>query len=383
MNIIFLGAFIPNGLRVKYNYSFDSYYRASESIIKGINQFDYVNLKVVTSPDLPSYPKSKILLLKGDIEKENQIVSSLNISLIKQVWTIFSMFFAVRKIINKQDKTIVIIPYMVFRHVFVTYLLRCFYKDKVQICQIIPDVFFPTNKLLKYVNNLTERIAKGNHFFILYTKNIAKYLRIENKPNIVIEGFSEIRPQLISSSNDKFIITYTGTLNINYGILRLIDSLMFLDDYDDIELHIYGAGDAIDLIKEKSNLDNRIKYLGRVPKHIAEEALYNSSVLINPRNSSDGEYVEYSFPSKNLEYLSTGIPTILCKLPGMPIEYYDYFVDAGNGTSKEIADAINVVINMSQDQRTIFGEKAKSFIIDRMNPTNQAKKILDMFQSSY
>lgn len=383
MNIIFLGAFIPDSLLAKYSYSFDSYYRTSESIIKGINQFDYVNLKVITSPDLPSYPKSKILLLKGDIEKENQIVSSLNISLIKQVWTIFSMFFAVRKIINKQDKTIVIIPSMVFRHVFVTYLLRCFYKDKVQICQIIPDVFFPTNKLLKYVNNLTERIAKGNHFFILYTKNIAKYLRIENKPNIVIEGFSEIRPQLISSSNDKFIITYTGSLNINYGILRLIDSLMFLDDYDDIELHIYGAGDAIDLIKEKSNLDNRIKYLGRVPKHIAEEALYNSSVLINPRNSSDGEYVEYSFPSKNLEYLSTGIPTIICKLPGMPIEYYDYFVDAGNGTSKEIADAINVVINMSQDQRTIFGEKAKSFIIDRMNPTNQAKKILDMFQSSY
>lgn len=381
MNIIFLGAFIPNGLRVKYNYSFDSYYRASESIINSINQIDYVNLKVITSPDLPSYPKSKILLLKGDIEKENQIVSSLNISLIKQVWTIFSMFFAVRKIINKQDKTIVIIPYMVFRHVFTTYLLRFFYKDKVQICQIVPDVFFPKNILLKKVNKLTEKIARENHLFILYTKKIAEYLKIDNKPNIVIEGFSNIRPQSTCSPTDKFIITYTGSLNINYGILRLIDAIKFLND--SLEMHIYGAGDAVDYIIQKAKLDNRIKYFGRVPKHIAEEAMYKSSVLINPRNSTDGEYVEYSFPSKNIEYLGTGIPTILCKLPGMPIEYYDYFIDAGNGTSKEIAEAIKVIINMSQEERMTFGEKAKSFIIDRMNPTNQAKKILDMFQSSY
>ena len=110
--------------------------------------------------------------------------------------------------------------------------------------------------------------------------------------------------------------------------------------------------------------------------------MYNSSVLINPRNSTDGEFVEYSFPSKNLEYLVTGIPTILCKLPGMPIEYFDYFIDAGNGTSKEIADAIHVVINMSDEQKTIFGEKAQTFIVDRMNPINQAKKMLEMFMSS-
>ena len=45
---------------------------------------------------------------------------------------------------------------------------------------------------------------------------------------------------------------------------------------------------------------------------------------MNPR-SADAEYTKYSFPSKTIEYLATGVPVVMNRLPGIP-EEYEYFV---------------------------------------------------------
>lgn len=383
MKIIFLGAFTPNNLLNKYTSSIDSYYRASESMINGLRGQNNVDIKVITSPDFPSYPKSKIFYLKGsyDAESNSHIVSSLNITLIKQVWTVISMFKTVSRILRNQDKTVIIVPYMVFRHVLTAFLLKKKFKKRIHICQIVPDVFFPDNWFLKRVNKITEKMAIQNDSFVLYTKKMADYLDIEAKPHIVIEGFVDIEHREIYYPKEKFVVTYTGSLNINYGIIRLLQALKYLHD-ESIEFHIYGTGDAVELIKEIATKEKRIKFFGRVQKDLAIKSLYNSSVLINPRNSTDGEYVDYSFPSKDIEYLGTGVPTVLCKLPGMPTEYYGFFIDAGNGTAEEIANAINLVKNMTIEERVLFGEKAQSFIMERMNPGNHATKIIELIKST-
>ena len=134
-------------------------------------------------------------------------------------------------------------------------------------------------------------------------------------------------------------------------------------------------------IQNKSKTDDRIVFHGRVPNAEATDAIYSASALINPRNSSDGEYVEYSFPSKDIEYLSTGIPTLLCKLPGMPMEYYGYFVDLEDANSKQIANAIIEVKQMDEGQRKEFGARARAFIIDRMDYNHQAERVISLIET--
>ena len=133
------------------------------------------------------------------------------------------------------------------------------------------------------------------------------------------------------------------------------------------------------MIKDISKHDDRVVFHGRVTNTEATDAIYCASALINPRNSHDGSYTEYSFPSKDIEYMSTGIPTLLCKLPGMPSEYYGHFVDMGDASPREIADSIIKVKKMSLTERMSIGEDARRFITDRMNPLKQAERISSLF----
>lgn len=383
IKIVYLGAFPTTQLIDKSDGKIDSLYRTSQTLINALRKLPNVNLTVITSPDIKSFPHNKFFYKKmyDDID-DVSMVSSLNVPIIKQLWTICSMTKECIKHIRKNDEqTIMIIPYIVFRHVATLRIIKFLCGKKVKGCVIVPDIFFPNGKISKLVNKLTERMCVGNDFFILYTKYMANYLKIESKPYLVIEGYKEIRPQRINCVDDKFIITYTGSLMKKYGILRLVDAMKYINNMD-VELRIYGDGDAFDYVTEAAKQDTRIKFFGLISKEKATNILFESSVLVNPRSSSDGDYVLYSFPSKDIDYLGTGIPSILCKLPGMPESYYDFFIDAGNGTSVELAECIMKVYKMPINERLEFGKKALDFITKRMDPVNQANRIVKMIMNS-
>lgn len=376
-HIIYLGAHPTTRLINSSHGNIDSLYRDSNAIIAGLKA-NNADLHVVTSPDVSSFPKGK-LYLGGfyDSIDDAYSVSSLNLPIIKQIWTIISMFINVRKIIKVNTNTIVIIPYMVYRHVMVGRLLQLFYPKATRICIVVPDIYFPKSFIHKLYYKSAEKMAKKFDSFVLYTNAMASYLGIENKPYIIIEGFHEIKPLPINTPDDKFVLTYAGILTKRYGLERLLDSLKFID-LPDFELHLYGFGDGVDLIKEREFGDSRIKYYGRVSKEVATRALYESSALINPRNAYDGEYVQYSFPSKDIDYLSSGIPSILCKLPGMPVSYYPYFFDADDGSPQKIAETVLKIYAMSINERLVFGVKAQAFISEQMNVANQGKRIVEL-----
>lgn len=391
MNILFIGEFCTSSFKKKYRRKVESFYRVSEFLIKGFRQIQNVNLSVITSPDIASYPRGPLYIKSYDDKKEDiKIVSSLNISLVKQLWTIITMVTNAKRIIlNNKGITTIIIPYMVFRHVAVSRILKIMFNKRVKICTIIPDIFFPTknnlrNMFIYYVNKWTEKIARKSDCFVLYTETMADYLKIKNKPHIIMEGV--IDPEIIDTriinfnNSHKKTITYTGSLNIKYGIIRLLDAVRLIED-STIELHLLGQGDAEDIIYEYIGKDNRIKFLGMLSKEKTYIEQMNSTMLINPRNQNDGEFTKYSFPSKNIEYLLTGKPTILTKLPGMPEDYYPYFIDAKDGSPEALAEAINKVLEMSEEERIIFGKNARCFILDNKNCYLQSKRIYELIKS--
>jgi glycosyltransferase involved in cell wall biosynthesis len=100
------------------------------------------------------------------------------------------------------------------------------------------------------------------------------------------------------------------------------------------------------------------------------------TVLINPR-PKNGEYTKYSFPSKIMEYMSSGTPVIAYKLEGIPEEYYEHIYmvndDKGGlfGTLKDV---------LCKDEQELFrkGQIAKEFVLTQKSGEKQGEKILQM-----
>lgn len=378
MNILYLGAFPPDFLIKSSGGKIDSLYRDDQAIIRGLRLQQETNVKVVTSPDIASWPKGPLLIRREESTEEDLVmVSSLNLSLIKQPWTILSMVKEANRIIRKcKGPVVVIIPFLVFRHVLTLRILKWLHPKRVVQAVVVPDIFFPSKWIIKQLNNLTETMASKFDAYVLYTKKMAEHLHVKEGKYEIIEGFRQI-PERKPVQSEKFTVVYAGSLNLNYGVGRLIEAMSLINDAD-IQLHLYGAGTAESLINEVCNKDRRIIFHGKVPNAESVEAIYSASVLINPRNATDGEYTEYSFPSKDIEYMATGIPTLLCKLPGMPKEYYGFFIDIEQGTPEQIAKAILRVKSMPPIERESIGIAARGFISERMDCANQGKRIVDL-----
>lgn len=384
MNILYIGSFATKDIIEKYPNMGIDIYKVSEFLVKGFKESEDINLKVVTSPDLPKYPKIDEIYIKHRIVDDIELVSSVNLAIIRQVWTIFSMLFACSRTIRKNnDKTYVIIPYMMFRHVIVTRLLKLIHKNKVHICTIVPDIFFyEKQQILNYYSNkFTEYLAKKSDSFVLYTETMADYLNIRNRPYIIMEGCIDpclnTMTQRHNEDSPKTVI-YTGSLFKKYGICRMVDSMQFIDS--NVEMLFYGKGDAVEYIKEAGEKDNRIKYMGIIPKEEVIQVQNSATVLANPRNDDDGEFTKYSCPSKILEYLLTGKPSVICKLAGVPKEYYEYFIVSEDNSIRSFAKAIIKALTLTEEEKNKFRE-GRVFVNDRTNYKKCCERIIKLLKN--
>lgn len=169
-----------------------------------------------------------------------------------------------------------------------------------------------------------------------------------------------------------------GGLHCKYGIKDLVDGFNMLQN--DIELHLYGQGDAVEYIKKIAEKNNKIKYMGFKLNSEIIVAEKKAVLLINPRPTTE-EFTLYSFPSKTIEYMLTGTPILMTKLPGMPKEYYDfvYFIDEESSTG--IKESIERVIKNSKEELVEKGKQAKEFIIKNKNNEVQGRRIYEFIKS--
>ena len=105
-----------------------------------------------------------------------------------------------------------------------------------------------------------------------------------------------------------------------------------------------------------------------------------ATVLINPRHSAD-EYTKYSFPSKTMEYMASGTPTLMAHLASIPQEYESHLFFFDDESIEGMKNKIIEVCEKSQSELETFGKAASKFILEEKNEMKQAKKIVDMINS--
>jgi glycosyltransferase involved in cell wall biosynthesis len=122
--------------------------------------------------------------------------------------------------------------------------------------------------------------------------------------------------------------------------------------------------------------DNRIHYLGFLSTESLVEKMCQATVFINVR-SAETPFIAYSFPSKLLEYMAFGRPTITTALPGIPNEYHEFLYLIRDENPVYIARLITEVCCKSESELEHFGCKARDFVMKEKNYLIQGKRIYD------
>lgn len=286
---------------------------------------------------------------------------------------------------KKYPNTVIIVDVL---KPYVEYIFE--YSGKMPIVSIVTDLpehLYMSKNLWTYFRRKLKLyffnyIIHKSNAFVFLTEQMNKKLNISNKPYLIIEGVvdSEYALQFFKEDDtrDKFICLYSGALHARYGIEKLVNAFT-LSGMENIELHLYGSGDYVNVIKQIANMHDNIIYHGIIDTKSVVKKQQSASLLINPRPVNI-EFTAYSFPSKNMEYMLSGVPVLTTDLSGMPPEYksYVYILDATS--SESIANSVKKIINIPNSERKLMGERAQKFVLQNKNNVIQAERIVKMIK---
>lgn len=406
MNIIFVGGFFP-----KY-YSDEIFEKSIHQIQNSANNFQWAfirglqnnipsSVRLITAPFVGWFPKYykqifiSTQIFTDEITNSNGVlVGFCNIPLIKNIFKYFGLLGHIKSRISSCEDNVIIVYSLDS-----AYLKAALDAKKsnlnLRVCVIIPDLHdfsgdsgFLYKMYIKYIEkkifyNQLHRIDA----YVVLTDKMVDYLGIAHKPWVRIEGLYEsgsediLPPIDINAYAAVRVILYTGTLDMKYGIAELLSAFSQIEDKN-FRLWVCGGGLAAPLVKERALHDPRITYFGIVNKQKVKELQAKATVLINPRNN-EGDYNKYSFPSKTMEYLASGTPTLMYRLDGVPSEYFDYCYTVNDNSVRGLANAITCVCNKDLLELKRVGQQAKNFILSNKSADKQCSKVIKMLRTLF
>lgn len=399
MRYLFLGGMYPPQLRGKILIESKRGFQSAadtlqNALIEGLGSHNE-NLNVLTAPFISSFPfGSNFLFFKGlDYRCNSKIngkcISFINLPILKEFligYTLSDELYKWSKLDTKKKCLIV--------YSLQAYLLKAAIKAKMNdpniiICLIIPDLpeFMNWNRIYtilglkkKYTKYIYNNLKKSD-YYVLLSKSMINKLELEEKKCLILEGlYSQI--DIIKSTkidNKNKIILYTGSLDKKYGIDNLLKAFNTIKNKN-YRLWICGDGFMKKEIQLLQSKDKRVFYYGLLPREEILIMQKKATVLINPR-LPEGDYTFFSFPSKTMEYLASGTPTIMYKLGGIPCEYFKYCFVPKDFTIDSLKEQIINVCEKNKNERVKFGRDAALFIKKYKNPSFQTQKIINMIES--
>lgn len=253
----------------------------------------------------------------------------------------------------------------------------------VAIVTDLPDILQENNLVVK----LTYFILRHSTDYVLMTEPMNERVNPTNKPYVVLEGHSDISLADCEVSLEKKasprVCMYAGDISKLYDLDKLVEGFRKAN-IPNTRLELYGYCDFTEELNQISQEDPRVFYGGvRLNSEIVERE-QAASLLVNPwptKKEYVKEFLTYSFPSKNMEYMASGTPVLTTVLPGMPKEYYPYVYLLEEETADGIANALTEIFAQGDELMLEKGKAAKKFVMETRNNVVQAAKILEMLKN--
>ena len=392
MKILFIGGILPEKnikeiiSNSKKNVDFAAH-NFQKKLICGLDEnnihFDFFSVPFISS--FPKYYK-KIKIKKETVDSINY-VGFINLPYLK----IFSRYLSLKKELKKYLKNNNDFNVMIYSLHFPFIRNTKLIKKKFPNCKIsliVPDLqeYMSDNKTLIYRFLKTIEIKKTRKYikyfdnFVFLTEYMNERVNIYNKPYTIVEGIAngKIMDNLsIYFNEDCRYFAYTGTLALRYGIMNLVNAFLRVKN-PNVKLIICGHGEMAESIKKISMENSQIVYKGLVSPDEADKIQKNAFALVNPRQNNE-EYTKYSFPSKIMEYISTGKPVVCYKLDGFPKEYDDLLIYPKDNSIESLTKCLEDVFLYDKNEIKKIYDKSREFL-KMKSPFESVKKILTNFE---
>lgn len=256
----------------------------------------------------------------------------------------------------------------------------------IHTCSIITDlpeylyVMSGQGKGLKGLLNVMyskkmKRLQTDYDLYIFLTEHMAKRMGVGDKPSILMEGFadeSNFAGIADVPKNDKKTVMYAGRLSVDFNIRALLDGFMMTQG--DYRLWLFGSGDMVDYIRECEVRDHRIHYFGKVERNVLLEHQKAAHLLISVKSPNE-DHANYAFPSKILEYMTSGTAVASTIVGGIPKEYFNHIYAIEKDTAEGICAAVERILELEEVELITAGKDAKEYALTEKVYSKQGERI--------
>ena len=360
------------------------YYRL---MVEGLAAHPNVHVTVVGSLPVTRKISSRLFISAESTVEENvayQSVGIVNIPFFRHLAMFFGTMAHTYHII-KRNRCCVIVCDVLSIAMAAAALIPAWFTGTKTI-GIVTDLPRHIHKESRYLVEIINRVLLG-HFsaFLFLTIQMNAVVNKRNRPYVVIEG--QIDARMSQRENDlhekhsERICMYTGRLDRICGVHMLTEAFL-LANIPNAVLQFYGVGDYEDTLSILIQKHKNIRFGGVVPNSQIVDEQIKATLLINPRPTNYA-YTQYSFPSKNMEYIASGTPLLTTKLPGMPDDYFPHIYIFDEETIEGYAKTLREVLSLPISQLHSKGLKAKIFAMQYKNNITQADKLLRMIRNEF
>ena len=273
------------------------------------------------------------------------------------------------KFLFKNRKKIEIIHACDFDTAFSAFIFSIIFKKKLvyDIFDYYVDAFNVPNYLKKLIAFLDRKIIKFANITIICTEKRKEQIKEANPKKLIIIHNTPPKIEDISRKkleNKKIKIVYVGILPENG---RMIKELVEIVEENETlyELHIAGFGPLENYLKEKSKINENIKFYGKI-SYMKTLELENSCDIMTAIYDPSVPNHFYAAPNKFYESLMLGKPLIMIKNTGMSEIVFQY----------KIGEII--------DYNKLSLEKGLKNLVNRKNEWQEIKKIEnELYEKKY
>ena len=359
-------------------------------LLQGLSQVCGQPILTINSIPMGTFPRhSSVLFQRASVEKtpeaEIHSHSYINLPLIKQRQRERYAYRSLKKLISSSTEPVTVIVYSLYNPYLKS--LNRLKKRGFDFRYILVVTDLPgeygvesENRVIRMLQRKIGKqdlvLSQAADGYVLLTEQMTVPLSVGNKPYTVIEGVYNYREPDKGKIEKQVppVILYTGALDAALGLDTLIEAFHKLPA-GRAQLHIAGGGPFVGELEQICRENPNIHYMGYLSKQEIDVRQRSATILVNPR-SGDKEFTKYSFPSKTIEYMATGTPVVMNRLPGVPAEYEQYVFFTERDDAVGLAQMLEKVLAMDAECREAFGAKAQAFIENEKNGRKQTEKIM-------
>jgi glycosyltransferase involved in cell wall biosynthesis len=354
------------------------------------------NVEVLSTAPLVDFPHSRLLFApRAEWSIDNKIqatmVSFLNLTVLKHLTRFTATFaFVSRWILKNKNSRRIIILLGVQSCKLWGVLFAQIFAPCITVSYLTDDLGISLNwerSLLRKMRQIDVILMKWGlqevSGIIAMTPDLAEKLA-PDRPVLIMPTIAQSTPNTVTtnpynSKDDTFNITYTGKLSHTYGLDLLLETFRQANR-SNWRLLISGWGELEDAVRDFARNNSQVEYFGFLNAAELSELRQRADVFINPKLTS-AFTSSLAFPSKIVEYLSTGKPVVSTDLPIFDHEFRQHLIIAQSDSPEELIRCLDQIMSWDDHQRESWRLQTLRFLNEELSPGIQGARIRGFIDS--